>query len=118
MHPGLEQCWELKKAGKGVYDLDEAYQTAIDPATKHLKLNLPLTRAPEVDPELLKRVLDQERAAEAARRAACRSRWPQEVSKKTERVRIITADVDVVAWRHYWGHRSHNGLAADPSTCG
>ncbi|KAK4034143.1 hypothetical protein C8A01DRAFT_39401 [Parachaetomium inaequale] len=85
MHPGLEQHWEIKKAGKNLRDLEGEYRAAQHPSkSSNMKpqhgnkvshifqqpLGIPRQTKPPVNPETLKRALDAERDAETARRNA------------------------------------------------
>lgn len=84
MHPGLEQCWELRTAGKGVYDLDAAYHAAIHPTVKQVESLRRQPSVPPVDPEFLRQELDKERAAEAALRGNPRLKLFQDVGKEAD----------------------------------
>jgi hypothetical protein len=89
MYPPLEQAWELKRVGKDVYDFEEEYSAARKPQKDYI----PITRGkvtkfsypprgparPPVDPEKLKRVLDDEREADNARRNASHMRQLDQV---------------------------------------
>jgi hypothetical protein len=75
MHHRLEQCWELTRAGKAIYDFDAAYhasqEPAVSPTTQRFPRSYleiaPLGRPP-VNPETVKRPVEQSRADEARRR--------------------------------------------------
>ena len=90
MYPPLEQAWELKRVGKDVHDLEEEYNMAQKPRNDYI----PITKGkvtkfsyppqgparPPVDPEKLKRALDDEREADNARRNASHMRQLDHVS--------------------------------------
>ncbi len=74
MHQGLEQHWELKKAGKHFEDFDAIYRAAQQPGdslnetTQKFSFKIPspaLPPRPPPNPELLRQALDDERAKEA-----------------------------------------------------
>jgi hypothetical protein len=79
MHQILEQYWELRKAGKRMGDLDEEYRRIQSKMTGNDKDQKPTStsrqrgKAPQqpqaqFDPDRLRRALDRDRAAEAARK--------------------------------------------------
>lgn len=94
MHPPLEQAWELARVGKDVYDFEDEYRAAQKPQKDYVAVtNGNLTKfffpptgpsRPPPDPEMLKRVLDEERAAEAARRNAPHLRKLNQVCSKAD----------------------------------
>jgi hypothetical protein len=77
MHQTLEQCFELKKVGMQPWHLDEEYRkiqakmTGNDKDEKPTNTsqhNAPQQPRAQFDPEKLRRALDRDRAAEAARK--------------------------------------------------
>jgi hypothetical protein len=87
MHEGVEQHWELKKAGKSFYDFDDHYRAAQqsgnppDGRAEQIRAPRPASNAaqrtrPPPDPEVLRQALDKERPEKTASRNA-RPRFPQ-----------------------------------------
>ncbi|KAK3291950.1 uncharacterized protein B0H64DRAFT_366422 [Chaetomium fimeti] len=86
MHPRLEQCWELKTAGKNMRDLEAEYRAAQVPSgfsktepkhgdqktSYHPASSSPRKAKPPTDPEALRLAIEANRAAEAAIRNAPR----------------------------------------------
>ncbi|KAK3307428.1 uncharacterized protein B0T15DRAFT_501936 [Chaetomium strumarium] len=101
MHQRLEQCWELKRAGKAIYDFDAAYQASKEPAVSPTKqrfprsyLEIPPPGRPPVHPERLKRAVEQSRADEARRRNEPHVRRLKELKE-----RLARSSGQMAAWQ-------------------